>query len=203
MRTVAAVLALVTCVHLGLWPENTAIAHQLATMAISLEDWKCVVETLEPFVFDGGSLVAGSGGCGCLSSGSGGSDVFQEWGVVRGSLAQKLVLPGFGRTVGAFNSNWTTDVTFYNPNETAITATLRFVRGDSATVATASNGDQTIELAPREIRHNCQNANREVLRRKQQEIAQRLFEARKSGKVAEEALLNNQFEQILRLGRMA
>jgi len=110
------------------------------------------VERNEPFVFDGGSVVYVSGGCGCQSSGSGGSDVFQEWGVVRGSLAQKLVLPGFGRTVGAFNSNWTTDVTFYNPNETAITATLRFVQGDSATVVAASNGDQTLELAPREIR---------------------------------------------------
>ena len=110
------------------------------------------IEGNEPFVFDGGALVAGSGGCGCLSSGSGGSDVFQEWGVVRASLAQKLVLPGFGRTVGAFNSNWTTDVTFYNPNETAIKATLRFVQGDSAAIAAASNGDQTLELGPREIR---------------------------------------------------
>jgi len=109
------------------------------------------VERKEPFVFDGGSVVYVSGGCGCQSSGSGGSDVFQEWGVVRGSLAQTLVLPGFGRTVGAFNSNWTTDVTFYNPNETAITATLRFVPGDSATVVAASTGDQTLELAPREI----------------------------------------------------
>lgn len=108
------------------------------------------IESNEPFVFDGGSVVTVPGSC-CQSAGSGGSDVFQEWGVVRGSLAQKLVLPGFGRTVGAFNSNWTTDVTFYNPNETAVTATLRFVPGDSATVSAAGNGDQTLELAPREI----------------------------------------------------
>jgi len=109
------------------------------------------IENNEPFVFDGGSVVTSPGFC-CISAGGGGSDVFQEWGVVRGSLAQKLVLPGFGRTVGAFNSNWTTDVTFYNPNETAITATLHFVQGDSATIVAASNGDQTLELAPREIR---------------------------------------------------
>jgi hypothetical protein len=69
--------------------------------------------------------------------------------VVRGSLAQKLVIPGFGRTSGAFNSNWTSDITFYNPNETAIKATLRFVRGGMQTITT---GDQTLELAPREIR---------------------------------------------------
>lgn len=104
------------------------------------------IEHNEPFVFDGGSLVFVSSPI--ASPAGGGSDVFQEWGVVRASLAQKLVIPGFGRTVGAFNSNWTTDVTFYNPNETAVTATLRFVRGDSA----ATLGDQTLELAPREIR---------------------------------------------------
>jgi hypothetical protein len=109
------------------------------------------VERNEPFVFDGGSLVYYPGGVNTSPSSGGGSDVFQEWGVVRGSLAQKLVVPGFGRTAGAFNSNWTTDVTFYNPNETAVTATLRFVRGDSATIAPIL-GDQTLQLAPREIR---------------------------------------------------
>lgn len=109
------------------------------------------LERNEPFVFDGGSLVAGFGGVVASPNAGGGGDVFQEWGVVRGSLAQKLVIPGVGRTTGAFNSNWTTDVTFYNPNETAITATLRFVRGDSAIVA-AGIGAQTLELGPREIR---------------------------------------------------
>ena len=105
------------------------------------------IERNEPFVFDGGSVVFV--GSPTASPAGGGSDVFQEWGVVRGSLAQKLVIPGFGRTGGAFNSNWTSDITFYNPNETAIKATLRFVRGGMQTMTT---GDQTLELAPREIR---------------------------------------------------
>ena len=105
------------------------------------------IERNEPFVFDGGSLVFVVSPI--ASPAGGGSDVFQEWGVVRGSLAQKLVIPGFGRTGGAFSSNWTSDITFYNPNETAIKATLRFVRGGMQTITT---GDQTLELAPREIR---------------------------------------------------
>ena len=109
------------------------------------------IERNEPFVFDGGSLVYGGGGINTSPSSGGGSDVFQEWGVIRGSLAQKLVIPGFGRTAGAFNSNWMSDITFYNPSETAIKATLRFVRGGMQTTTT-SLGDQTLELAPREIR---------------------------------------------------
>lgn len=108
------------------------------------------VERNEPFVFDGGSVVF-AGGFNTSPSSGGGSDVFQEWGVVRGSLAQKLVIPGFGRTTGAFNSNWTTDVTFYNPSETVVTATLHFARGGTETTNTTL-GDQTLELAPREIR---------------------------------------------------
>ena len=118
------------------------------------------IERNEPFVFDGGSLVF-VGNVNASPAG-GGSDVFQEWGVVRASLAQKLVIPGFGRTGGAFNSNWTTDVTFYNPNETAVTATLRFVRGGSETTA-ADLGDQTLELAPHEI-HLVRDAPRTLFR---------------------------------------
>jgi hypothetical protein len=109
------------------------------------------IERNEPFVFDGGALVFGGGGVNTSPSTGGGSDVFQEWGVVRASLAQKLVIPGFGRTTGAFNSNWTTDVTFYNPSEKPVTAMLHFVRGGAETT-TANLGDQTLELAPREIR---------------------------------------------------
>jgi len=107
------------------------------------------IERNEPFVFDGGSLVYVPPSP-LASPAGGGGDVFQEWGVVRGSLAQKLVVPGFGRTGGAFNSNWTSDITFYNPNETAIKATLHFVPGTQTT--TTIFGDQTLELAPREIR---------------------------------------------------
>src|SRR5204863_280043 len=51
-----------------------------------------------PFAFDSGVafpsiILSGGGG----SAGGGGGDVVQEWGVVRGSLKQRLVLPGIAR----------------------------------------------------------------------------------------------------------
>ncbi len=58
-------------------------------------------------------------------------------------------------------------------------------------------------LASREIRRNCVSANREMLRLKQQEITRRLVEARGSGKVSEEAQLQNQYQQLLKLMQKA
>jgi len=58
-------------------------------------------------------------------------------------------------------------------------------------------------LAAREIHGNCLRSNRELLKIKQQEIAQKLFEARKTGKTAEEAQLSTQFQQVLKLAKMA
>ena len=58
-------------------------------------------------------------------------------------------------------------------------------------------------LAKREVHGNIQRANRETLRRKQQEISQKLLEAHKAGKSAEEAQLNTQYQQILKLAKMA
>jgi DNA primase len=59
----------------------------------------------------------------------------------------------------------------------------------------------TDSVALREIRGNCQNANREAARRKQQEIARRMLEARKAGLNDEEARLNGEFNELLRLGK--
>lgn len=58
-------------------------------------------------------------------------------------------------------------------------------------------------IAAREIRRNCHNANRDVLRRKLQTITQEMLLARKSGKVADEELLRTQYQQVLKLARMA
>lgn len=58
-------------------------------------------------------------------------------------------------------------------------------------------------LALREIRRNCLNANRETLKRKQSEITVRLLEARKAGRVADEELLRTQYQQLLKLAKMA
>jgi DNA primase len=57
-------------------------------------------------------------------------------------------------------------------------------------------------LALQEIRRNCAAANREFLQRKQQEIARRLLEAHRSGKATEEAQLQTQYQQVLKLSRM-
>lgn len=57
--------------------------------------------------------------------------------------------------------------------------------------------------AAREIRRNCQNANREALRKKLQDITREMMAARKSGKVTEEELLRTQYQQVLKLAKIA
>lgn len=57
--------------------------------------------------------------------------------------------------------------------------------------------------AEREIRRNCLTANRDYLRRKQQEITKRLVEAKRAGSSAEESELQAQFTELLKLAKMA
>ncbi len=64
-------------------------------------------------------------------------------------------------------------------------------------------GDWSQSMAAREIRRNCIVANREAIRHKKEELTKKLFEARRNGRKQEEALLSNQFEQVLKLARMA
>src|ERR1051325_6520268 len=88
------------------------------------------IEAGEPFVFDSGATFGGGGGGVIVSPApptSGGGDVIQEWGVVRASLRQQLILPGIGRTPGAYNSNWVSDVITYNPLDTAQAVSVRYV----------------------------------------------------------------------------
>ncbi|MCA1732312.1 MAG: hypothetical protein LC732_01760, partial [Acidobacteria bacterium] len=84
-----------------------------------------------PFVFDSAPLT-NSGGGGVIVSPAppGGGDVTQEWGVVRASLQQKLVLPALARLPGAFGSFWKSDVTVWNPDTEAMTLRLRFAPSD-------------------------------------------------------------------------
>ncbi len=81
---------------------------------------------------------------------AGGGDVIQEWGVVRGSMKQRLVLPGVARLNGAFASFWMTDLTVYNPLDVPQLVEVRFVpmgaRSTGAAVTT------TINLAAFEVR---------------------------------------------------
>ena len=77
----------------------------------------------------------------------GGGDVVQEWGVVRGSLRQRLVLPGVARLRGAYDSFWQTDLTLYNPVDTRQEVELRF-----APLGTDGSVSTTVTLEPRELR---------------------------------------------------
>lgn len=63
--------------------------------------------------------------------------------------------------------------------------------------------DWSDSLATREIRKHCKLVNRETLRHKQEEITRRLLEARKEGRGAEEVQLQNQYQQVARLMKVA
>jgi hypothetical protein len=84
------------------------------------------LSTGEPFLFDSGSpslvfVPAGPSGA------SGGADVIQEWGVVRGSLNQRLVIPGAARTDGMNKSRWRTDLVLRNPDANPVAVAVRFL----------------------------------------------------------------------------
>ena len=81
----------------------------------------------------------------------GGGDVVQEWGVVRASLKQRLVIPSVGRTPGAYGSSWATDVIIQNPLETTQSLNVRYVPNGDGVAATAAQ-TKVITLARREIR---------------------------------------------------
>ncbi len=63
--------------------------------------------------------------------------------------------------------------------------------------------DWSESLAVRELRKHCKRANRDALHAKQEEITKRLLDARKGGQQAEEVQLLNQYQQVLKLMKMA
>jgi len=79
---------------------------------------------------------------------NGGADVVQEWGVVRASFKQKLVLPGIARTPGLFGSYWLTDVIIHNPLDAPQSISIRYVPTGSPNAAR----DTTLTLQANEIR---------------------------------------------------
>jgi hypothetical protein len=113
------------------------------------------VESGDPFVFDSGAQISNFlppvGVSPAPPPSAGGSDVVQEWGVVRASLVQRLVLPGAARTAGAFGSYWLTDVTFYNPSDQPQTVQVHYA-ANGATLTVAADTTRTVTLAPLEIR---------------------------------------------------
>ncbi|MDD5751290.1 MAG: DNA primase [Candidatus Peribacteraceae bacterium] len=63
--------------------------------------------------------------------------------------------------------------------------------------------DWSESLAIREIRKNCMRANHLTLKIKQLEIAQHLKEAHAQGRTMDEAQLSTQYQQVLKLAKMA
>jgi len=112
-----------------------------------------VIEDGATFVFDSGFTVPGGG---IISSPApppvaGGGDVMQEWGVVRASLRQRLVLPGVARQAGAFGSYWLSDVVIHNPLAEPQRVFFRFVAlGEQTQAAPLQTVNFT--LAAHEIR---------------------------------------------------
>lgn len=108
------------------------------------------IESGEPFVFNSGvtQFVPDI----IVSPAPGGGDVIQEWGVVRASLRQTLVLPGVARAPGAFNSHWLTDVTVHNPSDAAQDVEIRFASINQEVHAAFAGPSTTITLEPHEIR---------------------------------------------------
>jgi hypothetical protein len=105
------------------------------------------IESGETFVFNSGYKEVEPQPSRVSAPIGGGGDVVQEWGVVRGSLKQRLVLPGVARLRGAYESFWTTDVTLYNPLSEKQDVEIRFVVLGSEDSRTAG-----VTLEPQEIR---------------------------------------------------
>lgn len=103
-----------------------------------------------PFVFNSGAQLAQESDISAPVAGGG--DVVQEWGVVRGSLRQHLVLPGVARLHGAFASRWLTDVTIYNPLDAPQDVEVRFIALGEPAVQALATQQKTLTLQPQEIR---------------------------------------------------
>ncbi|HEY6065618.1 MAG TPA: hypothetical protein VIY96_05650, partial [Thermoanaerobaculia bacterium] len=105
----------------------------------------------DPFVFDSAATSPSGGVQPSPSPGGGGGDVTQEWGVVRASLRQKLVIPAVGRTPGAFGSFWRTDLIVRNPSTERISVLARFVPSSTGESSVTEPVERRIELGPSEI----------------------------------------------------
>lgn len=105
-----------------------------------------------PFVFDSGvnpppDIIISPSPIGT----PGGGDVTQEWGVVRASLKQKLVLPGVSRLRGAFNSFWLTDLVIYNPSSGTQKVKVQYAPITDVTTR-ITPVSTTLTLNPKELR---------------------------------------------------
>jgi hypothetical protein len=106
-----------------------------------------------PFVFDSAIRVFFPGPITSPAppSAGGGADVTQEWGVVRGSLQQRLVLPAIARLPGAYGSFWQTDLVFRNPSSESIKVVVNYVP-TAGTITIQVYDPKTLTLAAGETR---------------------------------------------------
>jgi hypothetical protein len=104
----------------------------------------------DTFVFDSAATYYGGGGV-QPSPGGGGGDVTQEWGVVRASLKQKLVVPAVGRLPGGYGTFWRTDLIVRNPSTERISVLARFVPSSTGESSATQPVERRIELGPSEI----------------------------------------------------
>ena len=108
-----------------------------------------------PFVFDSGIDPARGAIIGnAKGMGPAGADINQEWGVVRGTMRRRLVIPGVARQNGAYDSQWRTDVVLHNPlDEPQGVAFNLFRLGGQTTLSfVAQASGVRVTLAPHEIR---------------------------------------------------
>ncbi|MEO8587225.1 MAG: hypothetical protein ABI584_13760 [Acidobacteriota bacterium] len=96
-----------------------------------------------PFLFNSGSSYGFFAGppAGGPSGAGGGGDVVQEWGVVRASLRQRLVIPAAARSNGINGSRWRTDLVLRNPDPEPVSVVVRFLPNIDAPPAAA---DQSV-----------------------------------------------------------
>ena len=106
-----------------------------------------------PFVFDSGSPSPVYMGGGPSGGAGGGGDVTQEWGVVRASLRQTLVVPAVARSHGMNGSFWKTDLVIRNPSSEPVSV-FYYLAQNGAPGPGAGPGPPlvTINLLPNEIR---------------------------------------------------
>ena len=149
---------------IAIWHTGEGAPRSYDELFMNEQTWKRFVHLEvdkvaagEPFVFDSGVQIAAIPlgppipVSAPLPPSSGGSDVLQEWGVVRASLAQKLILPGISRTAGAFGSYWQSDVVLYNPVDDQQKVRIDYVAtGGSVTASEVRT--TTLTLGAKEIR---------------------------------------------------
>ncbi|MEO6323632.1 MAG: hypothetical protein ABIT01_17485, partial [Thermoanaerobaculia bacterium] len=82
-------------------------------------------------------------------SAGGGADVSQEWGVVKASLRQQLLIPSVAHTGGIGNASWQTDVILRNPESVPVFVGFEFAPSGGSRSGDVTNG---VLLLPGQIR---------------------------------------------------